>query len=156
MHGAEREVYFAQEHPPGRLGLSDFTVCDGLAVEIGGAPFPHRLHQFALAHSGWRHASVVTSGESFMALSTGLQAALWRVGGVPEEYRTDSLSAAFNNVAEEQELTGRYDDLSRHYGTRASRCNSGLSNASKIARNMPEKSKLPARPGPDCTKPARS
>jgi hypothetical protein len=24
-HGAEREVYFAQEHPPGRLGLSDFT-----------------------------------------------------------------------------------------------------------------------------------
>lgn len=26
MHGAEREVFFAQEHPPGRLGLSDFTV----------------------------------------------------------------------------------------------------------------------------------
>lgn len=26
LHGAEREVSFAQEHPPGRLGLSDFTV----------------------------------------------------------------------------------------------------------------------------------
>ena len=24
--GTEREVYFAQEHPPGRQGLSDFTV----------------------------------------------------------------------------------------------------------------------------------
>lgn len=128
VHGAEREVYFAQEHPPGRLGLSDFTVCDELAVEIGGAPFPHRLYQFALAHSGWRHATIVTSGESFMALSTGLQAALWRLGGVPEEHRTDSLSAAFNNLAEEQELTRRYDDLCRHYGMRASRCNPGQSN----------------------------
>lgn len=128
VHGAEREVYFAQEHPPGRLGLSDFTVCDELAVEIGGTPFPHRLYQFALAHSGWRHAVVVTSGESFMALSTGLQAALWRLGGVPEEHRTDSLSAAFNNLAEEQELTRRYDDLRRHYRMRASRCNPGQSN----------------------------
>jgi hypothetical protein len=128
VHGAEREVYFAQEHPPGRLGLSDFTVCDELDVEIGGASFPHRLYQFALAHSGWRHATIVTSGESFMALSTGLQAALWRLGGVPEEHRTDSLSAAFNNLAEEQELTRRYDDLCRHYDMRASRCNPGQSN----------------------------
>jgi transposase InsO family protein len=128
VHGAEREVYFAQEHPPGRLGLSDFTVCDELDVQIGGTPFPHRLYQFALAHSGWRHATIVTSGESFMALSTGLQAALWRLGGVPEEHRTDSLSAAFNNLAEEQELTRRYDDLCRHYGMRASRCNPGQSN----------------------------
>ena len=126
-HGAEREVYFAQEHPPGRLGLSDFTVANDLAIEIDGAPFPHRLYQFALAHSGWRHASVVDTGESFMALSTGLQAALWCLGGVPEEHRTDSLSAAFNNLAEEQELTLRYDDLCRHYGMRASRCNPGQS-----------------------------
>jgi transposase InsO family protein len=128
LHGAEREVYFAQEHPPGRLGLSDFTVCDELEVEIGGAPFPHRLYQFALAHSGWRHATIITSGESFMALSTGLQAAVWRLGGVPEEHRTDSLSAAFNNLAEQEELTRRYDDLCRHYGIRASRCNPGQSN----------------------------
>lgn len=128
VHGAEREVYFAQEHPPGRLGLSDFTVCDELEVEIGGAPFPHRLYQFALAHSGWRYATIITSGESFMALSMGLQAALWRLGGVPEEHRTDSLSAAFNNLAEQEELTRRYDDLCRHYGMRASRCNPGQSN----------------------------
>jgi hypothetical protein len=126
--GAEREVYFAQEHPPGRMGLSDFTVADELQVEIGGAPFPHRLYQFALAHSGWRHAAVVTTGESFLALSTGLQAALWALGGVPEEHRTDSLSAAFNNLAEQEELTQRYTELCRHYGLRASRCNPGQSN----------------------------
>ena len=128
LHGAEREVYFAQEHPPGRLGLSDFTVADELGVEINGAAFTHRLYQFALAHSGWRHVSVVVGGESFIALSTGLQAALWCLGGVPEEHRTDSLSAAFNNLAEAEELTRRYEDLCRHYGVRASRCNPGMSN----------------------------
>ncbi|HET7862831.1 MAG TPA: IS21 family transposase [Burkholderiaceae bacterium] len=127
LHGAEREVYFAQEHPPGRLGLSDFTVCDGLGVQIGGADFGHRLYQFALAHSGWRHAVVCMGGESFMALSTGLQAALWRLGGVPEEHRTDSLSAAFNNLAERAELTQRNEALCGHYGMRASRCNPGQS-----------------------------
>lgn len=127
VHGAEREVFFAQEHPPGRLGLSDFTVADDLDVQVDGAAFEHRLYQFALAHSGWRHAVVITEGESFLALSTGLQAALWRLGGVPEEHRTDSLSAAFNNLAEKQELTRRYEDLCRHYGMRASRCNPGQS-----------------------------
>jgi hypothetical protein len=99
LHGAERDIYFAQEHPPGRLGLSDFTVCDELGVEIGGAVFAHRLYQFALAHSGWRHAQVRVGGESFIALSGGLQAALWRLGGVPEEHRTDSLSAAFTSTS---------------------------------------------------------
>ena len=127
LHGAERDIYFAQEHPPGRLGLSDFTVCDALGVEVAGAAFPHRLYQFALAHSGWRHAEVSLGGESFMALSGGLQAALWRLGGVPEEHRTDSLSAAFNNLAEQETLTRRYDELCRHYGMRASRCNPGQS-----------------------------
>jgi transposase InsO family protein len=127
VHGPEREVYFAQEHPPGRLGLSDFTVCDALGVIIGGAAFAHRIYQFALAHSGWRHAVVIEGGESFIALSTGLQSALWRLGGVPEEHRTDSLSAAFNNLAEEQELTRRYAALCLHYGMRASRCNPGQS-----------------------------
>ena len=99
----------------------------GLGIEIEGAAFPHRLYQFALAHSGWRHAQVCVGGESFMALSAGLQAALWRLGGVPEEHRTDSLSAAFNNLSEKETLVRRYDDLCRHYGMRASRCNPGQS-----------------------------
>ena len=71
---------------------------------------------------------VIDSGESFMARSTGLQAALWALGGVPEEHRTDSLSAAFNNLAEQVALTQRYADLCRHCGLRATRCNPGQSN----------------------------
>jgi hypothetical protein len=142
--GAEREVYFAQEHPPGRQGISDFTVADELNVQIGGRAFAHRLYQFALAYSGWRHVTVIDCGESFMALSTGLQAALWALGGVPEEHRTDSLSAAFNNLAEQEELTKRYAQLCSHYGLRATRCNPGQSNenGSIESRNNTLKSAL--------------
>jgi len=126
-HGNEREIYFAQEHPPGRLGLSDFTVADELGISLGGLAFPHRLYQFALAHSGWRHVRVVLGGESFQSLAAGLQEALWMAGGVPEEHRTDSLSAAFNNLAEREELTKRYHALCEHYGLRPSRNNTGVS-----------------------------
>lgn len=126
-HGGERELFFAQEHPPGRLGLSDFTVADDLDISLGGLAFPHRLYQFALAHSGWRHARVVLGGESFQSLAAGLQDALWMAGGVPQEHRTDSLSAAFNNLAEREELTQRYQGLCQHYGMRPTRNNTGVS-----------------------------
>lgn len=126
-HGNEKEIYFAQANPPGRLGLSDFTVCDSLGVRVAGEAFPHRLYQFALAYSGWRHSEVVRGGESFAALAQGLQNALWTLGGVPEEHRTDSLSAAFNNLAEQDELTRRYADLCTHYDLRPSRNNLGES-----------------------------
>jgi len=127
QNGEEREIFFAQQHPPGRLGLSDFTVADELSISIAGLELAHRLYQFSFAHSGWRHACVVLGGESFQALSSGLQDALWIAGGVPEEHRTDSLSAAFNNLAGQDELTRRYRDLCEHYGLRASRNNPGES-----------------------------
>jgi transposase InsO family protein len=129
VHGEEREIYFAQEHPPGRLGLSDFTVADDLGVLIAGQHLEHRLYQFALAYSGWRHVEVVLGGESFAALASGVQNALWQLGGVPEEHRTDSLSAAFRNLTAEAaaDVTRRYETLCTHYGMRASRSNPGAS-----------------------------
>jgi transposase InsO family protein len=138
-HGREREVFFAQEHPPGRQGLSDFTDAGELSVTIAGVSFVHRLYQFALAHSGWRSSCGVEGGESFAALSAGLQRALWRMGGAPEEHRTDSLSAAFKNLCdlERRDWTNRYASLCTHYGMRPSRNNPGESqeNGSIEARN---------------------
>jgi transposase InsO family protein len=125
--GKEREVFFAQKHPPGRLGLSDFTHAAVLKVTMGGAVLLHVLYQFALAYSGWRYVEIVLGGESFAALSSGLQNAVWRMGGVPEEHRTDSLAAAFNNHAEHELLTRRYEALCTHYGMRPSRNNLGVS-----------------------------
>lgn len=127
LEGEEREVYFAQAHEPGRLGLSDFTDARELAITLDGTPFAHRLYQFALAYSGWRHVDVILGGESWVALSMGLQNALWTLGGVPAEHRTDSLSAAFNNLAEREELRRRYEELCAQYGMRATRNNLGAS-----------------------------
>ena len=87
LHGPEREVIFRQDHPPGQQGLSDFTDAAELGVTIAGASLEHRLYHFRLAFSGWEHAEVVLGGESFTALATGLQNALWAVGGAPREHR---------------------------------------------------------------------
>ena len=98
LHGPERDVIFRQEHPPGRQGLSDFTDAGDLGVTVTGDALAHRLYHFRLAFSGWEHAEVVLGGESFTALATGLQNALWSLGGAPREHRSDSLSAAFRNL----------------------------------------------------------
>jgi transposase InsO family protein len=127
LNGPDKEVFFPQRHDPGARGLSDFTVADSLGVTIAGEALPHRLYHFRLASSGWEHAKVILGGESFTAVSEGLQDALWRLGGVPLEHRTDSLSAAFKNLEgdAEADFTRRYEDLCRHYGMRASRNNPG-------------------------------
>ena len=59
LNGAEQDVIFRQEHPPGRLGLSDFTDMGDHGVSIAGVPLDHRLYHFRLAFSGWEHAHVV-------------------------------------------------------------------------------------------------
>jgi len=128
LHGAEKEVYFPQLHEAGRQGLSDFTVCDSLKVTIADEPLEHRLFHFRLACSGWEHAAVVLGGESFTALSEHLQDALWKLGGVPAEHRSDSLSAAYKNLDADaqRDFTRSYDDLCRHYGMLATRNNRGV------------------------------
>ncbi len=128
LNGPNRDVIFRQEHPPGRMGLSDFTDMGALAITIAGEPFDHRLYHFRLAFSGFEHAHVVLGGESFVALAEGLQNALWALGGVPQQHRSDSLSAAFCNLDREaqEDLTRRYEELCAHYGMTPSRNNRGV------------------------------
>lgn len=128
IHGEEQEVIFRQEHEPGRLGLSDFTDMASAGVTIAGQPLDHRLYHFRLAYSGFEHAHVVLGGESFVALAEGLQNALWSLGGVPREHRSDSLSAAFRNLDRDArtDLTRRYEELVAHYGMTATRNNAGI------------------------------
>jgi transposase InsO family protein len=128
LHGAEQDVIFRQEHPPGRLGLSDFTDMVGHGVSIAGVPLDHRLYHFRLAFSGWEHAHVVLGGESFVALAEGLQNALWALGRAPLHHRSDSLSAAFRNLDADarQDQTRRYEALCAHYGMEPTRNNRGV------------------------------
>jgi transposase InsO family protein len=128
LAGPEQDVMFRQEHPPGRLGLSDFTDTSELGITVAGVALDHRLYHFRLAFSGFAHAHVVLGGESFVALAEGLQNALWALGGVPLEHRSDSLSAAFCNLDREaqEDLTQRYQGLMRHYDMTPSRNNPGV------------------------------
>lgn len=128
LHGQEKEVVFRQVRTPGRMGLSDFTQLKGVTITISGQPLKHLLYHFRLAYSGFSHMMVVLGGESFTALAEGLQSALWRLGGVPAEHRTDSLSAAFKNLSasESEDMTARYAGLCEHYGMCPSRNNRGV------------------------------
>jgi transposase InsO family protein len=129
VNGRDREVIFRQEHPPGRMALSDFTEVADLGVTIAGQNLDCRLYHFRLPFSGFEHAHVVLGGESFVALAEGLQNALWALGGVPEQHRTDSLSAAFRNLGAEakEDLTTRYEAFCAYYGMTPTRNNPGVS-----------------------------
>lgn len=119
LAGPEREVYFPQEHPPGRQGQSDFTHMKELGVTIAGQPFDHLFYHFTLVFSNWETGTICFA-ESFESLAEGLQNALWELGGVPAEHRTDNLTAAIIRLGKRDELTAPYRGLMDHYGLRAS------------------------------------
>jgi len=84
-------------------GGADFTHADEPGVTIAGQPFPHLLYHFVMVYSrqnqpGGQHVGVVLCGESFTALAENLAPTPFgrppddKLGGVPQNHRTDSLS----------------------------------------------------------------
>jgi hypothetical protein len=126
LDGPERELIFRQEHPPGWQALSDFTDAAELAVTVAGMALPHVLYHFWLAFSGWQSVKAVQGGESFTALTEGLQDALWQLGAVPRTHRTDRLSAAWRNLATEDDAAAGYEAFCGHYGIEPTRNNPGV------------------------------
>jgi hypothetical protein len=142
MEGPAKEVFFPQVHTPGRLCASDFTHLTDLEITIAGQPFDHMVYHFVLTYSNWEACTVCFS-ESFESLAEGLQNALWTLGGVPAEHRTDRLSAAVNNLAtrrepqgrtenaseqKEPDFTRRYQALLDHYGLTGCKIQAGKAN----------------------------
>ncbi len=128
LHGPAQDVMFRQIHPPGEQGLSDFTDLADLGVIVAGAVLDHILYHFRMAHSGFEHGHVILGGESYSALAEGLQNALFALGGVPLQHRTDSLSAAFRNLDRDaiDDLTARYAALCAHFDMAPTRNNTGV------------------------------
>jgi hypothetical protein len=112
--GPDKEIFFPQEHRPAELGASDFTYMNSLGVTLAGQPFEHMLYHFVLTYSNWESGTICFS-ESFASLSEGLQNALWQLGGVPKQHRTDCLGAAVK-VERPEEFTRLYQGLLAHYG----------------------------------------
>jgi len=115
LKGESKEVYFAQIHHPGDLCSSDFSHMDELKVTIQGHPFSHLIYHFVLTYSNWESVSICYS-ENLESLSEGLQNALWQLGGSPARHRTDRLTAAMSNFANQPKFGARYQAILDHYG----------------------------------------
>lgn len=133
VEGPAKEVFFPQEHPPGKEASIDFTHCTELEVTIGGEPLAHLLFELVLSFSGWVWVQVAFT-ETFEALMSGIQGAFWALGGVTAESRTDNLSAATHELKETRGrgLTKRYKALLDHYNSRSTRIKPGKSNENGV------------------------
>jgi hypothetical protein len=126
LHGPAKEAYFEQEHVPGREAALDFTHGTELRVTILGALLRHLIFEFALSFSGWTWVCLAF-GETFEALVAGMQGALWELGGVPEVFRTDNLSAATHELKATggRALNERFRKVLEHYGLASTRIRPG-------------------------------
>jgi hypothetical protein len=139
--GPTKEVFFEQQHVPGREAAFDFTDCAELKVTIGGEPFAHLLFQLILSYSKWRFVELAFS-ETFEALVRGLQHALWDLGGVPETLRSDNLSAATHEIPSGgRELNRRFAAVLDHYGLRSTRIEPGKSNQNGVVEKAHDRVK---------------
>jgi hypothetical protein len=127
LHGPDQEVIFEQHHTPAERAQSDFTHMEDLEITIAGEAFPHMLYHFVLTYSNTEDASICLS-ETFEALAEGIEKALWHIGGVPLQHRTDHLSAAVRHLRkeEQEDWTLRYQALMAHYGMQPTWNNTGV------------------------------
>jgi len=120
LKGPEKEVFFGQEHQPGRRMSTDFTHAKELGITIAGEPFDHLLCHCVLTYSNWEWATICYS-ESMLALRVGVQGAVLRLGYVPGEHWTDHSSAATHRPGDDADNGAReynleYLDLMGHFG----------------------------------------
>jgi hypothetical protein len=80
IHGPDKEVFFPQEHPPGREAQMDFTHGEELKVTIANIPFPHLFFEFVLSYSGWRFVD------------------LFRMPGMVRDYNKDIAMDVFRDL----------------------------------------------------------
>jgi len=127
QHGPDQEVMFAQIHHPGRRAESDFTHMTDLAITLAAQPFPHLVYHLVLTYSN-QEAIQICFSERFESLAEGVEVCLWQLGGVPEEHRTDNLSAAVHQLDSDgrKDFTARYTGLMAHYGMRPTTNQAGV------------------------------
>ena len=120
-----KEVMFSQVIKPGVQSQSDWTCMNSLGITIMGEKFDHLLYHFILAYSNWECGDICFS-ETFESLSKGFQDALFELQAIPEDHRTDNLSAATRKIDQNgRGFTERYLALMKHYGIRPSKNNPG-------------------------------
>ncbi len=126
LHGPEKSVIFPQNILPGKQSQSDCTCMNSLNIRVAGAAFPHLLFHWMLPYSRWETVSICYT-ESFASLTAGYSAAVWELGAVAPEHRTDNLTAATHSFGNGREFNKSWNDFLKHHGVKPSRNNPGES-----------------------------
>lgn len=126
-NGSNNNVIFNQTIRPGEQSQSDYTSMNKLFIRIQGDRFEHLLFHFMLPYSKWEFAAICYS-ESFDSLSKGYEDAVWTLGYVAPEHRTDNLSAASKRIGSKRVSTDNWKEFMKHYSVTPSRNNPGVSN----------------------------
>jgi len=116
--GPDKEVFFTQEHTPGKVLAMDWTDMGGLGITIGGRALKHKLFHAVLPYSNWEWA-VRARSESTLSLRAGLKATLGRLGRVPQELLSDHSSTATHQLrrgAAERGFNEEYLSICGHFG----------------------------------------
>jgi transposase len=117
-NGPGKEVFFTQDHTPGKVLAIDWTDMGSLNITIQGRALKHKLFHAVLPFSNWEWA-VRAQSESTLSLRAGLKATLGRLGRVPSELLSDHSSAAthqINRGAAERGFNEEYLQICAHYG----------------------------------------
>ena len=126
QHGASQAVIFRQDIKPGKQSQSDYTCMNTLNITINGQEFKHLLFHFMLPYSRWESIYLCFS-ESFDTLALGYEKAVWELGCVAKEHRTDNLTAATQAMGSRREFTGRWQQFMAHYAVTPTTNNPGVS-----------------------------
>lgn len=117
-NGPGKEVFFTQDHTPGKVLAMDWTDMGGLGITIGGRALKHKLFHAVLPFSNWEWA-VRAQSESTLSLRAGLKATLGRLGRVPLELLSDHSSTATHQLkrgAKERGFNEEYLSICAHFG----------------------------------------
>ena len=136
LNGKNKAVMFSQIYRPGERSQSDFVNMNYLKVTIRGQQYDHLLFHFMLPYSGWEYANPCEGGESFSNLRDGYENALWLLGGVTKEHRTDNLTAAITVTKKGKFFTENWKKVMQHYQVEPTTNNAGKSNENgKVERS---------------------
>lgn len=114
--GPDKEVFFAQQHPPGDAMQADFTHATELGITIAGEAYEHLLCNVVLPVSNWQWATPCLS-ESLAALRSGVQGALFELGRVPKWLQTDNSTAATHKLPSgKRDFNDDYVAFLDHFG----------------------------------------
>ncbi len=125
-YGKSQDVIFRQDIKPGKQSQSDYTCMNALNVTINNEPFTHLLFHFMLPYSRWESIRLCSS-ESFESLIAGFEKAVWELGYVAPEHRTDNLTAATKAMGSKREFTERWQQVMAHYAITPTTNNLGVS-----------------------------